>query len=609
MILPVWAFWSALAIGADPDVTSVSACALPVFQAHRLSVDPEQPTTVDLSADGGPKNYLLVVASLVRSGRPSPLAVTMKPVPQPRSLPSLAATSDPAWQERVRKMRRRMQEKRQLAWRQAPTHSAARFAQQRSFYLFVGEQDFWDVGSYREVVGQLVAVGKHCLIYVDQDDSPADFPEEMIDEVVETFDERVLPTTRARLGHHRDVDRNGKFTILFTHWLDWLSAGKVSLGGFVRGGDFYRDVQPPFSNQCDMMYLNSKLRPGDHLRTLIAHEYAHAITFSEHVFGDYADNKAGEDEESWLNEAVSHVTENLAGRGWTNLDYRVSTFLSSPNSYRLVVPDYYREGLWRCHGSRGSTYLFLRYCVDRFGEPMLKELTQSNLRGTQNLEVATQTRFEELFRDWAVAICLDGLCFDESRRGFRAVGLRGKLGRRLLAGPRPHIVRRGQQTLSLAATGFCPMRVRVASGEAVRVLLESAITEQLQVTLVRLPDDLPLAKLEVETDSVSSSSLRQVDMTLRHEAGATVRWEHVSWEQETLPQTKAAQVRVGIRAAQEVFATSVSQAGQRLTSQSLAIAAPREPLIFKICGTDEAGRHVAAWGRLTAENQPAPLSN
>ena len=45
---------------------------------------------------------------------------------------------------------------------------------------------------------------------------------------------------------------------------------------------------------------------------------------------------AKRDEESWLNEALAHLAEEMHGHGWSNLDYRVSAFLNDPGRYALV---------------------------------------------------------------------------------------------------------------------------------------------------------------------------------------------------------------------------------------------------------------------------------
>src|SRR4029077_792208 len=87
---------------------------------------------------------------------------------------------------------------------------------------------------------------------------------------------------------------------------------------------------------------------------------------------------------------------------------RISAFLSAPERYQLVISDYFRAGLFRSHGHRGAAYLFLRWCCDRYGNDLLKQLVQTNLTGTANLEAATHERFADLFRQWTIALALSG---------------------------------------------------------------------------------------------------------------------------------------------------------------------------------------------------------
>src|SRR5262249_20656664 len=148
-------------------------------------------------------------------------------------------------------------------------------------------KDFLNPDSYVTVTADLRAVGKHCLVYVDHDQTEPDRLQPTIKDAVAAFDDEIYPHACERLGHALDVDRDGRFTILFTGWLNRLGGGKIKLDGFVRGSDFYRDLDAPYGNRCDMMYLNPELKPGAYLRTLLAHEYTHAVVFSEHVFGDY----------------------------------------------------------------------------------------------------------------------------------------------------------------------------------------------------------------------------------------------------------------------------------------------------------------------------------
>ena len=159
----------------------------------------------------------------------------------------------------------------------------------------------------------------------------------------------------------------------------------------------------PFGNHCDMMYLNASLKAGPYARTVLAHEYMHAVSYTEKCSRRASAGEPCVDEEGWLDEAIAHLAEDLHGFSTANLDYRVSAFLSRPESYQLVVDDYFAADLFRSHGNRGSTYLFLRWCVDRYGPRLIPALVHSTRRGVANLEAATGTTFAELYRRWSLA--------------------------------------------------------------------------------------------------------------------------------------------------------------------------------------------------------------
>ena len=183
-----------------------------------------------------------------------------------------------------------------------------------------------------------------------------------------------------------------------------------------------------------MMYLSTTLGTGPHLRTVMAHEYTHAVTFSAKVAAAARLGRPAVEEEGWLEEGLAHLAEDLHAFSRSNLDYRVSAFLSRPERYRLVVDDYYTADLFRSHGNRGGTYLFLRWCADVYGPGLLPALIRSERRGVANLEAATGLAFEELYRRWSIALFLGGLesgrdrapvgrvSFDQSPRDVRRLG-------------------------------------------------------------------------------------------------------------------------------------------------------------------------------------------
>ncbi len=352
--------------------------------------------------------YLLVVGALGRGSGPYRVRIRAEATEDAVSLPVEDAPSDDAWRRHTADLadRQARARKERLPFDDYPAPDQP--PPRRVFHLFVHGGDFQDPDGYVDVPADLRATGRRCQVYLDHAFPHPENLQPTIDDAVRTFDEAVYPTARRLLGRCLDVDRDGRFTLFFSDRLDRLpGAGAVS--GYVRSADFYRDLAAPFGNHADMMYLNTDLKSGPYLRTVLAHEYTHAVVCSEHVFGDYLPGVVRQDEESWLGEALAHAAEDLHGFSRANLDYRVSSYLNDPSGYPLVEADYYAAGLWRTHGCRGATYLFLRGCVDRDATDLLARLVQSNLAGTANLEAATGKPFAELFRDWTTATALDAM--------------------------------------------------------------------------------------------------------------------------------------------------------------------------------------------------------
>src|SRR5262249_1998694 len=246
---------------------------------------------------------------------------------------------------------------------------------------------------------------------------------------------------REHLDAARDVDGDGRFTVLLSSWLDHLGDDRHAVDGFVKVADLDATVPPPFGNRCDMMYLNAALQSGSYLRTVLAHEYMHAVVYSRQTLDQSDGIERGPEEEEWLDEAIAHLGEEQHGFSSSNIDYRVSAFLSNPERYQLVVDDYFAANLFRSHGNRGSTYLFLRWCVDRYGPELIPRLIRSPRRGISNVEAATDAPSPDLFRRWSLAMFLSGQdpsnpAPDGSGDGVGLVSLHAPWADRELAGPR-----------------------------------------------------------------------------------------------------------------------------------------------------------------------------
>ena len=311
---------------------------------------------------------------------------------------------------------------------------------ERDFHILVRDGDPASPSNYAAIRGVLKGVGRKVQVYIAAEDVE-EVPGDLVRDLIVTFDDRIYPLSARGVGTARDVDGDGRFTILLSSWLDHLGGGRYPVDGFVRVADLDPAYRSPFGNHCDMMYLNTALKKGPHTRTVLAHEYMHAVVFTQKTFRPSRTERLPLEEEGWLDEAMAHVAEDMHAFSTSNIDYRISAFLSCPERYQLVVDDYYAADLFRSHGNRGSTYLFLRWCVDRYGPELLPALVHSQQKGAANLEVATGSTFGDLYRRWSLALFQSGLePTDEmgstGADGFVSLNMRAPCEQWELAGPR-----------------------------------------------------------------------------------------------------------------------------------------------------------------------------
>lgn len=451
------------------------ACPSSTTQADPfpLQVDRGRATFV-LKTTSPDDHYYLVVGSLGSASQTCRVVVRADISPGPESLPLEPAKRDPAWTKRVSDLANLMEKAR----RQRPAlDQFSRLAAPpavKTFHLFTGARDLENPRQYQALTADLHGTGKHCQVYVDRGDKFLPGLGATVAEIIRVFDDEVQPWASRRLGRVVDVDRDGRFTILLSRWLDKLQNGTVHIDGFVRGSDFLLDMAPPFSNRCDMLYLNANLKPGPHLRTILAHEFTHAVAFCEHALGKYAAGQRFQDEESWLSEGLAHLVENLHGFSRTNLEDRIAAFLACPERYPLVLPDYFAAGQWRDPGTRGAAFLFMKSCYDLAGPDLPRRLTQSNLQGIANLEAATQIPFPELFRHAALTL------IEQKDHGLHFHDLP---------------LHKGQAEANIAGTAAGYFLLHSPAGSHARITIESEPPVALQVTLVPAPHQMPVRQV------------------------------------------------------------------------------------------------------------------
>ncbi|MFQ5678483.1 MAG: hypothetical protein ACE5HP_03400 [Gemmatimonadota bacterium] len=313
------------------------------------------------------------------------------------------------------------------------------------------------------VAGVVKAVGAGVILAVDGQTPPGGFTDAEWASLADEFDRVVLPTDRAYFGTPSDIDGNGRVVLLFTPEVNRLTPpGSASfIGGFFLALDLADSGRGggapspdggtcPASNEAEIIYAavpDPAAAFGDALtvsqtrrivRELMPHELQHLINAGGRVLDDETGFEARE--ESWLDEGLSHLAEEVTGLALAGAPVRQNlTFdllaggreeLELFNAFHIV--NFFNLSLFLFDptgtpalaavdpgglgGSqmRGRTWLFLRWLGDQEGGPDERELFRAlaaggptHRKGVDNVEEVTGVRWEELLADFVATLPLD----------------------------------------------------------------------------------------------------------------------------------------------------------------------------------------------------------
>lgn len=217
------------------------------------------------------------------------------------------------------------------------------------------------------------------------------------------FDSKIYPLLTSNFGSEWNpgIDNDQKITVLF-------HSMKTSAKGYFRNIDEYEKFQLPASNQREMVYLNAKNITDSLLKSYLAHEFTHLITFNQ------KDRLRDVSEDVWLNEGRSEFAISLLGYNnvyeGSYLRSRVMSFLENPldslTEWQGQVYDY------------GILNLFIHYLVDHYGIEILTESLHSEKVGIESINEALKNRgysqdFSQVFSDWAVSVLINDCSLSE----------------------------------------------------------------------------------------------------------------------------------------------------------------------------------------------------
>jgi hypothetical protein len=281
-----------------------------------------------------------------------------------------------------------------------------------------------DCNQLKNVLATAQTVGQHAAIFLDDSVPAGGFSAGDITTLSQQFDQVLFPIDTARFGPPSDIDSNGVVIVLLTKRINALVTRPACDTSFITGFFFGGDIAPGFATQYNNGEIFYGMVPDPAgtvscaystsfvsriLPVTFIHEFQHMISFNQHVL-----RRGGDTETLWLNEAMSHLAEELAGLHYDSLSdnttasrfyigdlFNAYLYLSDPASIAIVT-----ETAPGSLEQRGGAWLFLRYLVDRFGANLSRALDQTVEVGALNVQAATGQPFETLLGRWALAVYL-----------------------------------------------------------------------------------------------------------------------------------------------------------------------------------------------------------
>ncbi len=267
----------------------------------------------------------------------------------------------------------------------------------------------FDLGGKEQISATLEKVSQDAYFYIENEwyqnlnKNEKETIEQSLKILAQEFDQTIYPILTSTHGQEwkPGIDGDKHITILF-HQM------KEDAGGYFNSGDEYPTVQSPTSNQREMIYLNAAHLKYEVIKSYVAHEFVHLITFNQ------KERLRGVSEEIWLNEARADFAPTLLGYDeeyqGSNLQQRVRQFVASPNDslteWQNEKKDY------------GMVNIFSQYLVDHYGIEILADSLKSSKIGILSINEALKKNniekdFSQIFTDWTISVFLNDCSLGE----------------------------------------------------------------------------------------------------------------------------------------------------------------------------------------------------
>lgn len=301
-------------------------------------------------------------------------------------------------------------------------------------------------GSTTTVSASLAYADSKIYVYVDDRNAEA-LSETEINEVMASFSDKI-DEEQGLFGSESDVNGDTHFVVLLTQAVNELGA---SGGGFLTGYfyalDLYPDETYAASNEMEILYtmvpdptgefgvqVSKEFTLSNILPSVLPHEFQHMINYNQHVLV-----RSGSAEASFLNEALSHLAEDIYSVNASG--YMEETGIENPSRVGIYLEST-SSVCFTCGSSlaqRGGSYLFIRYLYEQAekgnlagastGAALIASLLETSNTGVANivnaaLASASTADFSTLLSRFSMALYLSGSAsVSDSRYTFSGINL------------------------------------------------------------------------------------------------------------------------------------------------------------------------------------------
>jgi hypothetical protein len=313
----------------------------------------------------------------------------------------------------------------------------------------------------KNVTARVVAISQRSIVLADVANPANGLTDDDYRSLAAGFDTLVYPGVTNAFGTPEDLDGNGKAIILYTKAVNQLTQPGTSsyVGGYFHPRDLFptRDREGlaacATTNYAEIFYMLVPDPAGSISGTAfsretilqttlgtVAHEFQHLINASRRL---YVVETSIWNEETWLNEGLSHIAEEVvfyralgitprrnlsatevqassrslaAYRTYMDQNIRRYTrFLQEPST---ESPYDTTEAGANDLATRGASWAFLRYAADRrAGDDAVlwRDLVDTDVIGLANLQQALGRDPREWIRDWTTSVYTDDFVATEAR--------------------------------------------------------------------------------------------------------------------------------------------------------------------------------------------------